>query len=157
MSSIDILINNAGQIVNKPFHDIDVNDLQNSYGTNVFGPIFMIQNLQNMFSKEAHIINIGSMGGFQGSQKFPGLSAYSSAKAALSCLTECLQEEYSSKSWSFNCLCLGAVQTEMLNEAFPDYQAPHSSDEMASFIYRFAKEDGKFFKGKILPVSISTP
>ena len=154
---IDIVINNAGQIVNKPFDEINADDLQKSYGTNVFGPIYIVQCLNRIFSNKAHIVNIGSMGGFQGSQKFAGLAAYSSAKAALSCLTECLQEEYSAKKWSFNCLCLGAVQTEMLNEAFPGYKAPHDPREMASFIYGFSVGSGEYFKGKVLPVSTSSP
>jgi NAD(P)-dependent dehydrogenase (short-subunit alcohol dehydrogenase family) len=97
------------------------------------------------------------MGGFQGTMKFAGLSAYSTSKAALASLTELLAEEYKEAGFSINCLCLGSVQTEMLEEAFPGYKAAHSAKEMASFIYDFTLNSGKYFKGKILPVSISTP
>ena len=157
MDSVDILINNAGLLINKPFGELSSDDFQSSYETNVFAPVLLIQHLQSLFSSKAHIINIGSMGGFQGSLKFPGLLAYSSAKGALACATECLQEEFRDTGWSFNCLCLGAVQTEMLSEAFPGYEAPHNSEEMAGFIYRFATTAGGFIKGKVLPVSVSTP
>lgn len=119
---IDILINNAGAIVNKPFAEITAADLEYVYNVNVFSVFKIIQNilpLMNIKSK-AHIVNIGSLGGFQGNLKFEGLSAYSSSKAALACLTECLAEEFKDKNIAFNCLALGAVQTEMLNEAFPD-------------------------------------
>ena len=129
---VDILINNAGLLVNKPFAEVSPSDLEKSYATNAFAPIYIVQTLSSIFNSNAHIINISSMGGFQGSLKFPGLMAYSSAKAALVCITECMQEEFKETNWAFNCLCLGAVQTEMLAEAFPGYEAPCSSKEMAA-------------------------
>jgi NAD(P)-dependent dehydrogenase (short-subunit alcohol dehydrogenase family) len=97
------------------------------------------------------------MGGFQGSVKFKGLSYYSASKAAISCLTECLANEFSESRISVNCLALGAVQTEMLNEAFPGYKAPVEAHEMAEFISEFALSGHKFFNGKILPVAVGTP
>jgi len=156
--SIDILINNAGSIVNKPFGDISQEELQNVYTTNVFAPFRLIQSLkaQLLASKNGHIVNISSMGGFQGASKFPGLSAYSSSKAALTCLTECLAEEFAG-AIHVNALCLGAVQTEMLSEAFPGYQAPTSPVQMADYIYHFAKHQRNFYNGKVLPVSSTTP
>ena len=157
MESVDILINNAGLLLNKPFDQLNRQDFRSSFETNLYAPVFLIQQLKSLFSSKAHIINIGSMGGFQGSLKFPGLLAYSSAKGALACATECLQEEFKDTGWSFNCLCLGAVQTEMLCEAFPGYNAPHTSAEMAEFIFTFATTSGDYFKGKVLPVSISNP
>ena len=105
----------------------------------------------------SHIVNISSMGGFQGSVKFPGLSAYSTSKAALCSFTELFAEEYKDSGIKMICLCLGAVQTEMLEEAFPGFKAPHSPEEMASFIYTFATTQGDFMNGKIIPVSQSTP
>ena len=52
---------------------------------------------------------------------------------------------------------MGAVQTEMLNDAFPGYKAPLSAKEMAKFILDFSLNGSKFFNGKIIPVSISNP
>jgi NAD(P)-dependent dehydrogenase (short-subunit alcohol dehydrogenase family) len=97
------------------------------------------------------------MGGVQGSAKFAGLSAYSSSKAALCTLTECLAEELKLENISVNCLALGAVQTEMLSKAFPGYRAPLSASEMAEFIVQFARSGHYYFNGKILPVSSTTP
>jgi NAD(P)-dependent dehydrogenase (short-subunit alcohol dehydrogenase family) len=110
-----------------------------------------------MNPKGGHIVNISSMGGFQGSVKFPGLAAYSTSKAALCSFTELFAEEYKESNTKMNCLCLGAVQTEMLEEAFPGFEAPHSPEEMASYIYTFATTQDKFMNGKIIPVSLSTP
>lgn len=157
MDQIDILINNAGFLVNKPFQEINKEELLASYEVNVFAPFQLIQSAVKKMPKGGHIINISSMGGFQGSAKFPGLSAYSSSKAAISNLTELLAEELKNEGIAVNCLALGAVQTEMLEEAFPGYQAPTTPEQMAKFIANFAINGSKFFNGKILPVSLSTP
>lgn len=156
---LDVLINNAGQIVNKPFEKISAKELQSVYTTNVFAPFLLIQALLPFFNpaKKAHVVNISSMGGFQGSAKFPGLSAYSSSKMALTGLSECLAEELREKNIAVNCLAIGAVQTEMLQQAFPGYKAPLKAREMAEFIADFALNGHRFYNGKVLPVSSSTP
>ena len=97
------------------------------------------------------------MGGVQGSMKFPGLAAYSSSKAAIITLTELLAEEYKTTGPSFNVLALGAVQTEMLEEAFPGYKANTSAQEMANYIYDFSLNGNAYYNGKLLQVSNSTP
>jgi NAD(P)-dependent dehydrogenase (short-subunit alcohol dehydrogenase family) len=113
--------------------------------------------ISKMNATHSHIVNISSMGGFQGSMKFAGLAAYSTSKAALCCFTELFAEEYKETNIRMNCLCLGAVQTEMLAEAFPGYNAPIQPKEMAKFIVDFAENASRFINGKIIPVSLSTP
>tara|TARA_B110000977_G_C10986169_1_gene458019 strand:+ start:177 stop:884 length:708 start_codon:yes stop_codon:yes gene_type:complete len=154
---VDVLINNAGALVSQPFAEITASDLQRVYQVNVLAVFQLTQALLPKFSETAHIVNVSSVGGLQGSVKFAGLSAYSSSKAALVALTECLAEEYKETNWAFNCLALGAVQTEMLEEAFPGYQAPTTAVNMASYIFQFSLEGNQFYKGKILNVSKSTP
>ncbi len=156
---IDCIINNAGTLVNKPFETISYDELENTYKTNVFAPYYLIQKLIGYLGKntKSHIVNISSMGGFQGSSKFSGLSAYSSSKAAIAGLTECLAEELKEKNISVNCLAIGAVQTEMLAEAFPGYKAPLSPLQMAEYIFEFSVKGHLYYNGKILPVSSSTP
>lgn len=154
---IDIIINNAGVLINKPFETISPADYDLMFNTNVKAPYFMVQNLLPLLNPDSHIVNISSMGGFQGSAKFPGLSAYSASKGALSILSECLAEELKEKRISVNCLCLGAVQTEMLEQAFPGLNAPVSASDIAPYIADFALNAHKFINGKIIPVSLSTP
>ena len=154
---IDILINNAGALVNKPLSQMSNDDINYVYSVNVFSVIKLTRDLLSHFNNDAHIVNISSVGGVQGSVKFSGLSTYSSSKGAISILTECLAEEFKESSLRFNALALGAVQTEMLQEAFPDYQANTTAAEMANYIFRFATQDGKLYNGKILTVSSSTP
>ncbi len=157
VKGVDVLINNAGAIANKGFTEITSEDFEKVINTNFRAPFFIIQGLLPYFNKNAHIINISSMGGFQGSVKFPGLSVYSSSKGALATLTECLAAEYSESGFSFNCVALGSVQTEMLEMAFPGYKAQTSSDSIAEFICWFALNANKWMNGKIIPVSVSTP
>ena len=154
---VDVLINNSGYIVNKPFSKLKFEDFKTSYDVNVFGAAMLTQALLPFMKKEGHVVNISSMGGVQGSSKFPGLAAYSSSKGAIITLTEVLAEEYKETGPSFNVLALGAVQTEMLEEAFPGYQAPLSAKEMAVYIMDFSINGSKFYNGKVLEVSSSTP
>ena len=154
---IDILINNAGKLINKSFKDLSKDDLYDIYDVNVFGVISLIQSLLPFFEKDSHVVNISSIGGISGSSKFPGLTAYSSSKGALNILTEVLAEEFKESGPKFNSLSLGSVNTPMLNKAFPGYKAQVNPNEMASFIFDFANNSSKVFNGKVIPVSSSNP
>lgn len=156
---IDVVVNNAGYLVNKPFTELSPDDINEMLQVNFTGVVRLIQLLTPKLGgeKNSHVVNIGSMGGFQGSSKFPGLSIYSASKAALASLSECLAVEYADKNVSFNCLALGAVQTEMLSEAFPGFKAPVSPNSIAKYIVDFSFEGHRFFNGKILPVALTDP
>ena len=154
---IDGVIHNAGFLVNKSFVDITTKELEESFKINFFTPFFLTQQLIPHYSLNAHTLFISSMGGMQGTQKFPGLSAYSTSKSTLISLTECLSEEFKMTNFRFNCLALGAVQTEMLNKAFPGYKAPLSANEMGSYIVDFYINGSRYFNGQVLPISLTTP
>ena len=154
---IDILINNAGLLINKTFKELTIEDFKKIYEVNVFGVVKLIKNLYKFFSSDAHIVNISSIGGLIGSSKFKGLTAYSSSKGALNVLTEVLSEEYKDSDLSFNSLCLGSVQTKMLEKAFPGYKAEVSPIEIAAFIFDFSVNGNKLFNGKVIPISKSNP
>lgn len=154
---LEILINCSGYLKSSGFIETDQEDARKMMETNFFGPARMIRNMKPLMSENSHIVNITSMGGFQGSAKFQGMSYYSASKAALACLSECLALEFSGSKIFVNALALGAVQTEMLQEAFPGYVAPVTAKDMAEFISEFAINGHKYFNGKILPVALSTP
>ncbi len=156
---IDIIINNAGYLVNRNFDEILDTEIEQIFKVNVLAPMFLIQKTLPLLkeAKKAHVINISSMAGFQGSSKFPGLVPYSASKSAVAGLTECLAEEYKDTNIKFNALALGAVATEMLAEAFPGYEAPTTAIEMASYFHDFALNGHKMYNGKVLPVSSTTP
>ena len=155
--SIDVLINNAGSLINKPFLEISSSDFEAVFKVNIFAVATLTRLILPMMNAKGHVLNITSIGGVQGSAKFPGLSAYSSSKGALVILTELLAEEFKDSGPSFNALALGAVQTEMLKEAFPGYEAPVSAVQMAEYIIDFALKGHQFYNGKVLPISSSTP
>lgn len=158
LSSIDILINNAGYLVNKPFLEIQKEELINSYQINVLSVFETMQlAVPKMLQKGGHIVNISSMGGFQGTVKFAGLSAYSTSKAAVVSLTELFAEEFKDTNIKANCLCLGAVQTDMLAQAFPGFEAQVSATSMAEYIVDFALNAQKWMHGRVIPVSLTTP
>ena len=154
---IDVLINNAGVLINKPFAETTAEDFELLYRVNVFGLASLTRILIPQIDPKGHVVNISSIGGIDGSSKFPGLAAYSSSKGAVNILTELLAEEYKGTGPVFNSLALGAVQTEMLAKAFPGFQAPVTAKEIANYILKFALEGQQFFNGKIIPVSSSTP
>jgi 3-oxoacyl-[acyl-carrier protein] reductase len=154
---IDVLINNAGLLINKKFADFTISDFDNMFDINVKSVFRITKILLPYFSKPSHIVNVSSMGGVQGSAKFRGLSLYSAAKGAVVVLTEAMAEEFGELEIKVNCLAFGAVQTEMLETAFPGYKAPLQAGEMAEFVADFALKGSRYFNGKTLPVSVSTP
>jgi len=155
--TIDVVVHNAGVLVKKPFTEVSYQDMLDCYQANVFGPYMLTQQVLPILHSHAHVVFISSMGGFQGSLKFPGLTAYSSSKAAEASLAECLQEEFKETNYAFNTICLGAVQTEMLNLAFPGYVAPLTSERLSTYLEVFCLTANHFMRGKVLPLSMSNP
>lgn len=156
-SKVDILINMAGSLVVKDFMNLTVQEERHMMETNFFGPAGFIRIVVPLMSSGSHIVNISSMGGFQGSSKYRGLSVYSASKAALSCLSECLANEFLHDGISVNCLALGSVQTEMFEAAFTGFKAPVTPSGMAEFISYFAINGNRFFNGRVLPVAVTNP
>jgi NAD(P)-dependent dehydrogenase (short-subunit alcohol dehydrogenase family) len=147
----------AGMLVAKDFVDISNAEARLMMETNFLGPASVIRIIKPLMPSGSHIINISSMGGFQGSSKYEGLSCYSASKAAIACLSECLAVEFTSSGIAVNCLALGAVDTEMFKEAFPGFKAPVTAKDMAEFISDFALTGHKFINGKVIPVAIANP
>ena len=154
---VDAIIHNAGSLLLKPFSETVQADFEAIYKVNVFGVANLTRIALPYLQKGSHVVTISSIGGIQGSLKFPGLAAYSSSKGAVITLSELLAEEYKEQGIAFNVLALGAVQTEMLAEAFPGYQAPISAANMAKYIVDFTLTGNQFYNGKVLEVSSTNP
>ncbi len=153
------LVHCAGLLDKRPMGEHQRAVLERLYAVNVFAPLEITQALVDELdgTPPGHVVHIGSMGGFQDSAKFPGLVAYSASKAALACMAQCLAEEFKDRGIRSNCLALGAVDTEMVREAFPGYQAPVTADAMGAYVARFALEGHNLFNGKVLPAAVTTP
>jgi len=154
---LDGLINNAGLLVNKPFEALSDHDWRKMIEINLMAPVRICKALIPFLNRGAHILNISSMGGYQQSRKFAGLSGYSTSKGGLAIFTECLAEELRSEEISVNCLCLGAVETEMFKTAFPGVSAPVQPGQMGAYISQFILDGHRYYNGKILPVALSDP
>lgn len=155
--TLDGIVHNAGLLINKPFSELTNSDWQRQMDVNLLAPVFLTRDLLDVLNPGSHILNISSMGGYQGSSKFPGLTGYSVAKGALSIFAECLPGELTDKNIKCNSLCLGAVQTEMLESAFPGMEAPVKAGEMGKYISNFLENGHTFYNGKILPVALADP
>ncbi len=156
MPDLEVLVHNAGTLVYKPFIEISEDELKRLYEVNVFAPFLLTQKLLSQMER-THVISISSIGGVQGSLKFPGLSAYSSSKAALNALTEMWAEEFKDTNLCFNCLALGSVETQMFQEAFPGFAAASTPETMANYIVKFAYDAPKVVRGKIFSISLGNP
>ena len=156
-NTVDVLINNAGKLINMPFSQTTQFDFESVYKVNVFGLSNITRTLLPKMNVSSHVVNISSMGGISGTSKFPGLAAYSSSKGAVSILTELLAEEFKETGPCVNALALGAVQTEMLSEAFPGLNVSMDAKTIAVYIAQFALTGHQFYNGKVLPVSNTTP
>lgn len=154
---VDVLYNNAGTLVNKPFAEVSESEIDFSLAVNYKAPFRIIQLVLPKMNGNSHIVNITTMGAVQGSVKFPGLAAYSTSKSGIVTLTELLAEEFSDDQPRINAIALGAVQTEMLEEAFPGLIAPISAEKMAKYIYEFGLEGHHFQNGKLIQLSTTTP
>lgn len=155
--TLDGIVHNAGLLINKPFTELTNEDWQRQLDVNLLAPVFLTRDLLQFLNRNSHILNISSMGGFQGSSKFPGLTGYSVAKGALATFAECLSGELQEQDIKCNCLCLGAVQTEMLESAFPGLDAPVKAGEMGKYISNFLESGHSFYNGKVLPVALAEP
>jgi short-subunit dehydrogenase len=153
------LVNNAGLLIKREFGQWTAADAEQLFAINAIVPLLLAQALAAQLEGDppGHVLNLSSMGGYQGSVKFPGLLAYSASKAALACISECLSEEFKGRTVRANCLCLGAVDTDMLRAAFPGYQAPVTAADMGAYVARFILEGHLLHNGKVLPVALSTP
>lgn len=148
---------NSGYLEKIDPDKISAEVLERVYRVNVFGPALLISSFwHNLSSGGGHIVLLGSMGGVQGSVKFPGLSVYSSSKMALSGLGESLSAEVP-EGWSINTLAMGSVRTEMLHEAFPGYSGGIETDKVSAYIKGFFWTGPGVINGVTVSVRRSNP
>jgi 3-oxoacyl-[acyl-carrier protein] reductase len=159
IKQIDVLVNNAGLLINKPFEYFTTSEILEMVQVNYLGAIELTKACLPLLrnSQYAHVVNVSTMGAVQGSMKFAGLSIYASTKAAICTFTEVMAEEYKNKGIHFNCLALGSVETSMFKEAFPGQKASAGVAMIASYIVDFALNKRDVFNGKILQVASDTP
>jgi len=138
-----VLINNAAIFLSKEVTDQSLEDWEQVIQINLTGSFLCSQ----AFFKAANpgkiprsIINISSLAGIRGTDKFPGLSSYVASKFAVVGLTEALAVEGKSLNIRVNCIAPGAVDTEMLRKALPQLKAKAQPEDIAKICLFLADE-----------------
>lgn len=135
---VDILINNAGAIVVEDFINFDAHAWDQVMNINVRGSFLcareFFREIKNSGRTMGCIVNLSSLGGIRGTEKFKGMSAYVVAKHAVVGLTESLAVEGRPLGIRVNCVAPGAVDTLMLKQAAPFLKTKTTADDVARTI-----------------------
>jgi len=110
--TIDILINNAGILYQKPISETSDEEWNAVINTNLKGPFLLTREVLPIFEKhgKGKIVNIASIAGIIG---YENLSAYCASKGGIIAMTRSLALEFAPKKINVNCICPGAIKTGM--------------------------------------------
>jgi len=150
----DILINNAGSIDVALLHEMTPEAWDRTFAVNVRGAYLMCRAaLPSMIARRSGVIvNVASISGVIGPQKFPGFTAYCASKAALISLTESLAVEVKEHGIRVNCISPGSVDTKMWADVSNNAPAAMTTREIAEAIAFLASERSRPMNGQNLNV-----
>jgi NAD(P)-dependent dehydrogenase (short-subunit alcohol dehydrogenase family) len=150
----DILVNNAGTIEVALLHQMTADAWDRTFAVNVRGAYLMCRYaLPAMIARRSGaIVNVASISGVPGPQKFPGFTAYCASKAALISLTESLAVEVKEHGIRVNCISPGSVDTKMWAEVSNNSPADMTPREIAEAIAFLASERSRPMNGQNLNV-----
>jgi len=146
---VDILVNCAGIVAVKPFLEMDTETWDEVINVNLRGTFLCCRTAFRVMAEQKHgvILNISSLSGVKGVEKFPGMSAYNVSKAGVVGLTEILAVEGKPYNIRVSAVSPGAVATEMLRQAAPHLKAGMTPDELAEILLFLADDSGRMFSG----------
>jgi NAD(P)-dependent dehydrogenase (short-subunit alcohol dehydrogenase family) len=164
---IDILYNNAGIILGKPFQDTTLEEWERIIRVDLTGPFLMSKAVvPHMIKRQkGAIINVSSVGGIIG---YPSMAAYGAAKGGLVNLTRCMAVDLAPYHIRVNVICPGAIDTPMPRtyvENMPDKEAVWkqiaevhllkrfgTSEEVVYLALFLASDEASFMTGAMIPV-----
>jgi NAD(P)-dependent dehydrogenase (short-subunit alcohol dehydrogenase family) len=151
---VDILLNCAGVVAVKPFVEMDAATWDEVLRVNLRGTFLCCQQAFRAMGKQGGgvILNISSLSGVKGVEKFPGLSAYNVSKAGVASLSEILAVEGKALNIRVATVSPGAVDTEMLRQAAPHLKAGMTPEELAEILLFLAGEHGRPLSGTNLEI-----
>lgn len=153
---VDTVINNAGAFVRAAAVEHSLADWNRILATNLTGPFLCARELfrqKQTSGRGESIVNIGSIAGIRGTDKLANASSYVTTKFGVVGLTEALAVEGAKLGVRVNCLAPGAVDTDMLQAAFPGYQAQTKPPQIAKLILFLADpERSGILQGSTLEV-----
>lgn len=148
----ELLVNAAGTFEAARVMDMCVKQWDLVFAVNVRA-IFLASKLaleQMVPLRRGSIVNIASISGITGPQKFPLLSSYCASKAALIAFTEALAVEVKDQGIRVNCVSPGSVDTPMLRRAAPGLAPDMTADEVAETILFLASARSRPINGQNL-------
>ena len=150
----DLLVNNAGMIDPKPLVDTTPEEWDRMFAVNVRGTYLASRRaLRSMIARrEGVIVNVASISGVVGPEKYPGWVSYCASKAAVISFTEALAFEVKPFGVRVNCVSPGAVDTKMWAEASGGAPASMTADEIAEAILFLASGRSRPMHGQNLHV-----
>ena len=132
---LDILVNNAAILLSGPFAEMAMADWDRVLAVNLRGAVLCArQAFRLMREHGGAIVNVSSLGGVPGTEKFPGYAAYTVSKFALTGLTEALAAEGREHNIRVNAVAPGAVDTAMLRQAAPHLRTRTGPADVAKVI-----------------------
>lgn len=146
---VDILVNCAGVVAMRPFVEMDVATWDRVMAVNLRGTFLCcLEAFRLMVPQQRGVIlNISSLSGVKGVEKFPGLSAYNVSKSGVAGLTEILAVEGKPHNIRVCAISPGAIATEMLQQAAPHLKAAMTAVDMAEILLFLADDSGRMFSG----------
>ncbi len=151
---VDILINCAAIVAVRPFLEMDVATWDSVLNINLRGTFLCCRAAFPIMAAQQQgvIINLSSLSGVRGVEKFPGLSAYNVSKAGVASLTEILAVEGQPHNIRVCAVSPGAVDTAMLRQAAPHLKAGMTPDDMAEILLFLADDSGRMLSGSNIEI-----
>jgi NAD(P)-dependent dehydrogenase (short-subunit alcohol dehydrogenase family) len=114
LDRLDVLVNNAAVLINKPLVEMTAEEWDLQLGSGLRSAFLCSREAFRRMREGGSIVNISSLSGVQGAEKFPGMAAYVAAKSGLAGLTEVLAVEGRPFGIRVNAISPGAIDTPML-------------------------------------------
>jgi len=156
---LDVLVNNAGTAIPKPFEETTLEELDRVIDINVRGTMVATQAALKHMKSGARIIMIGSSVGER--NNMPGLTPYAATKGAVKMFTQGLSREVGSRGITVNNVQPGPIDTD-LNPAAGDWAVPQKAntaldryghvDEVAALVAFVASPESSYITGANLTV-----
>lgn len=161
LGSIDVLVNNAGIVIDREFEDRTLQDWKETLNVNLIAPFLLTKLVGSEMVKQEHgsIVNISSTNGIN--TYYPTSVDYDASKAGLISLTYDSAVQFAPYV-RVNCVAPGWVDTEMNDELPEDFVKSETErilvkrfaepEEIAKAVYFLASEDASFINGTVLKV-----
>jgi len=160
---LDVLVNNAGTAIPKPFEETTLEELNRVIDINVRGVFVTTQAALKHMNDNGRIIMIGSCVGER--VLTPGLVPYAATKGAVKMFTQGLSREVGSRGITVNNVQPGPIDTD-LNPAAGDWAVPQKAatalnrygqvDEIAALVAFIASPDASYITGANLTIDGGT-